>query len=372
MANPGIGYRRANDLLIEISFHMLQPVCFTTLTADIAVGQNVGTPVASMAAIYPGAMLVVDTGVNQEVVTIASLGVTGSPPVPAFFADYNLPHLSGTRVSAATFPLQSATDPLFTQSEMLGYLSRAQNQFLLDVPCIFQLSVQTVLYAEQLQFAPTNTVEMERIASSTSIVTLVSLTRIGGLVTAVSNVSHGLATGQKFSILFSAPGYAGSFVVATVPSDTSWTYVQAGSDGYTTEGSLGLWSRLYEVTQQELGMRNPAWRSRHITRLNSWYEDRTGLYQWGVDGIPAANIPVEILASVRDSDSLQLSDGFLVPDPLLHYVKYKALETCFTKDGEMRDPLRAAYCLMRYQRGVAAARRWMDAAGMMGAGGGRA
>jgi hypothetical protein len=294
VANPGVGYRTVNSLLMEMSYHLLQPIVYTTLSQSTLAGLNVAAPVPTTLNMYPGAMLVVDSGVSAEIATVLSVGVGGSPPSPAFYANLNLPHSAGAMVAAATFPLQAATDPLLTQQECLAYVSRAQNQFLMDCPLYYQLTQQTVQYGQLYQSAPLNMIEMERVA------------------------------------------------------------VQTAS---------GKWSRLYELTQEELGMQNPQWRMAHLTALNSWFEDRTGNYQWGVNGIPATAFPVELLTSVRDSDVLALTDGFLVPDPMLHYVKYLALSYAWSSDSEIRDPLRANYAIMRYQRGVAAVRRWMGAMG---------
>jgi hypothetical protein len=109
----------------------------------------------------------------------------------------------------------------------------------------------------------------------------------------------------------------------------------------------------------------PGWRNQFLTSLNSWYEDRTGLYQWGVGGNPATGFPLEILSSMRDTDTLALTDGFLAPDICLHLVKYKALEYAWSKEGECRSPMMAQYAAMRYQRGLLAARRWMSSAGLI-------
>jgi hypothetical protein len=296
MAATGVGYRTVNSLLMEMSYHLLQPIVYTALSQSTLAGLNVAVPVPTTLNMYPGALLVVDSGVNAEIATVISIGVGGSPPSPAFYANLNLPHSAGAMVAAATFPLQAATDPLLTQQECLAYVSRAQNQMLMDCPLHYQLTQQTVQYGQLYQSAPLNMIEMERVA------------------------------------------------------------VQTAS---------GKWSRLYEGTQEEWGMTNPQWRMQHVTQLTDWGEDRAGDYGWLVKGIPATSFLVEILCSIRDSDILALTDGFLVSDVCLHGVKYKALQYCFEKDGEIRDPLRSRYCAMRYDRIVLATRRWMGAMGLM-------
>jgi hypothetical protein len=371
MAVPGIGYRRVWDLAIEISFHMLQPVVFTALSNSIPLASpNVvqTAQVPSTANMYAGAQLVIDTGTNQEIVTVIAVTTTSSPPGPAFTAIFSKSHAAGVMVAAATFPLQAATDPLFTQAEIALYIARAQNQFLFDVPCIFQITHQTVNQGKIIQSSPLNAVEMEHVAGSSLAVQISSLTRNGNTVTAVTKSPHGLSAGSPFSIFSSGTAFAGdgAFSVATVISSTSFTYSQIAANGSSTTGFVVLWTRLYETSQEELNMSlGQSWRNQFLAALNFWFEDRTGLYQWGVGGLPGSNFPVEIISSMRDSDTLALTDGFLAPDLLLHGIKYLALNYCFSKEGEARNPLLAQYCRMRYDRIVFAARRWMSAVGLV-------
>ena len=69
--------------------------------------------------------------------------------------------------------------------------------------------------------------------------------------------------------------------------------------------------RLYEVTQEELTMQDRFWQSNYTAPLRSWFEDRAGLYQWGVGGVPSTTFPVELLCAVRDDDALTMLSGFL-------------------------------------------------------------
>lgn len=365
MAFPGTGYRSVGSLMFEIGLHLLEPFISTTLSAPVASGVSSAT-VASLGypvnAVYPGALIIVDAGnPNEEIVTVISVNPSGS----AFTASFIYAHLAGVTVLASTFPTQAlAGDPFFTQQEILGYIARAQHEFLMQVPHIFALNQQTVLFGQIYQSLVCDAIEMHRVASSTPNVTLVSLTRAGGVVTAVAQAPHGLVAGDKFSVITAAdPSFLGAFKAATIPSPTSWTYPQPLADAVNLAGLAGVWKRLYENSQQELSIQNPGWRSQNVTELRSWYEDRTGNYQFGVDGKPSSNFPIEVLVSVRDTDTLSMTDGFLVPDIMLHYVKYKALEFCWTKDGEQKNPQLARWCAMRFDRGVLTARRFME--GMM-------
>ncbi len=367
MANPGIGYRRVWDMLVEISLHLLQPLVFTTLSDPIVAGSAVVAQVPTTANMYVGAQLVIDLPPNQEIVTVISVGTTSSPPGPEFTANFANNHAAGVMVAAATFPLQASTDPLYTIAEMIGYLSRAQNQFLLDVPCIYQITHQSITIGKIIQATPVNAIEMEHVASSPLDIPIISASRVSNVVTVTTQSPHGLSAGSKFSMFGSGTvfGGDGAFTAITASGSTI-TYSQIASDASTTTGAIVLWTRLYETTQEELGMAQGAgWRNQFLLTLNSWFEDRTGLYQWGVGGKPATGFPIEMISSMRDTDTLVLTDGFLVPDICLHGVKYLALSYCWSKEGETRNAQMAKLCKMRYDRIVLATRRWMSAAGLM-------
>jgi hypothetical protein len=316
---------------------------------------------------YVGAQLVIDLPPNQEIVTVLSVGTTSSPPGPEFTANFANNHAAGVMVAAATFPLQAATDPLYTQSEMALYLARAQNQFLLDVPCIYQITHQSVTIGKIIQATPLNAIEMEHVASSSLDVPITSAVRTSNVVTVTTQSPHGLSAGSKFSMFGSGTVFAGDGAfTAITASGSTITYSQVASDASTTTGAIVLWTRLYETTQEELGMaQGSGWRNQFLLTLNSWFEDRTGLYQWGVGGKPATGFPIEMISSMRDTDTLVLTDGFLVPDICLHIVKFKALEYAWSKEGEARNAMLAQLMSKRYDRGVLAVRRWMNAAGLM-------
>ena len=115
-------------------------------------------------------------------------------------------------------------------------------------------------------------------------------------------------------------------------------------------------------------MRNRNWQTNSLSKLSNWFEDRSGLYKWGVGGRPGSNFPVELLCAVRDTDSLGLLDGFLVPDPLLGYVKYLTLAYAWSKDGVYQQPQLADFCMKRYAQGVLAAQRYIQAMKMQAGG----
>ena len=371
---PGIGYRTCWSVAMEMSFHLLEPWLFTTTSSAVSAAGSATIQVPTLGypvpAIYVGALLVIDSGLNEEIVSVTSFNATVTPPT--ITATFAVPHLSGVQLVGVTFPTQAASgDQFFTQSEILSYIARAQNQFLADVPMIFALNTQNVQVGQVLQPLVCDSIEIARVSSSYQNVALTSLVRSGGTVTATSQSPHGLVQNEKFAILQAPdPTFDGAFRVATVPDTTHWTYSQSGINATTSGGGwAGLWLRLLEVSQTELSMQNPFYRDSFVTSLKAWWEDREGLYAFGVGpGVPSTNLPVEVLCSIRDTDSLQLTDGFLVPDVMLHYTRLKALQYCFEKDGEMRDPMRAIYCKQRYERGVMISRRWLGHIGMTSGG----
>lgn len=358
MANPGIGFRTVGSLAIEISSHFLQPYVNTILTQITATGVQV-VHVGSTDALYVGAQLVVAEGValQQEIITVIAF----DPVFSTITANFTIAHNIGTPITGATFPVQQITDPFFTQAEVLGYIARAQNEFLTRVPAIFQLVTQQVAFGQLIQNTPCQAIEINRVAASAANLALTSLTRVSNVVTAATANPHALIPNEKFSIIASPDAtFLGAFTVSTVPDSTHFVYSQVADDATVGASTLGLWRRLYEVSQEELTMRDRSWQNEFLPYLRNWFEDRVGNYKWGVGGKPSSNFPVELLISVRDSDTLPLTDGFLVPDLVLHYVKYLAMSWMFDKDGEQRNPKLAKYCKMRFDRGVIATQRWLD------------
>jgi len=363
LANPPFGKRLANDVLLEMSFHLVCPVVNTTLAGPAALGSH-AVLINSIDWIYVGCQLVVDVGVNAEVITVLALT---NPPAPTITAVFTKTHGIGAVVTAATWPLQQPTDPVFTQSEMLGYLARAQNEFLQAVPCVFQISRQTALIGQVVQVTPPTSIEINRVAASRIANPITSLARSGSVVTATFVDPHGLKVGNTFWIINPVDlTFQGVFQVATVPTTRTLTYSQIAADASTTGGFIAYWIRLYESTQEELNMVNRQWQQTPGFP-SSFFEDRTGLYHWGLAPKPEVQTPVELLYSIRDTDTLGLLDGFLVSDQVLYLVKWQAVGYALEKDGVFQDMQRAAYAHERYKRGVMAVQRFTDAMLKMGA-----
>jgi hypothetical protein len=105
-------------------------------------------------------------------------------------------------------------------------------------------------------------------------------------------------------------------------------------------------------------MQNPFWFSDQGTP-KSWFEDRTGIYGWGLAPIPDAGYYCQLLTSVRGSEALGMLDYFEIPDIFVPYIKYKALEFCFGKDGVQRSPSMQKWASARFDFGVMLANRFL-------------
>jgi hypothetical protein len=190
---------------------------------------------------------------------------------------------------------------------------------------------------------------------------MTSLVRAGGVVTATFPSPHGLTAGQQFTVKSALDTtFNGAFQSVSAPSPTTLTWQQSGANASTTGGNVVYFNRLYEITQQEQFMANRQWQTQQGPPT-AFFEDRTGLYRWGLNAKPPYVMPLELLASVRDTDTLTLLDGFAVPDLVIHVIKWNVVASAFSKDGCWQDSQRAQYAVERYTRGVAAVNRYLDA-----------
>jgi len=354
MANPGVGLRTVCDVLCEISYHLLENVVQAVCT-NFAAGPII--TVSNQTAMYDGAQVVVGWGLsNAEVVTITSVNGGGTINTTALVNSHN----PGETILAPTFPSQVPVDEFFTQAQMIEWISRANNELLSQVPVAYLVSYQNLLYGQVFQNTPSNCIEINRVAASTYYCALTSLTRTNDEVVAVAQSPHGLAKGSTIFVQNATAGFGGVFEVDTIISPTSFSYPQTAADGSATGGAILYFSRIYETTQAEITMTDRTWRNDFVPTPGAWFEDRSGLYRWGVNGRPSSNYPVELLCSIRDSDTLTLLDGFLVPDTLVYLIKHKVLAYALGSENEQSDPARAAYCEQRFQRGVAAIRRYLE------------
>jgi type IV pilus modification protein PilV len=85
--------------------------------------------------------------------------------------------------------------------------------------------------------------QREKVVSANNVQpsTLTSASRSGGVVTVTTSGNHGYAVGQYVAIEETGNfQFNGSFLVASVPSSTSFTYAQPGTDGSTSGGTATL------------------------------------------------------------------------------------------------------------------------------------
>jgi hypothetical protein len=302
--------------------------------------------------------------VDAEVVAVT--GVTGPNTFTGVLVNA---HGSGETVFGATFPTQEATDQIFTQAEIQGYISQAQNEFLTKVPLIFELFPNQVVNNGQVyQTLPDTAIELERVSlqSTPTQFNIATISRTGNVVTAVlsSPVPVQPAAGQwtqGLGILvlgvsdnsYNSVNNA-TFTLVVVSADgLTLMWQQTGFDSASVGGAvmLPVLTRLYESSQNQLAMQNPNWQANMGTPTN-FFEDRSGVYGWGVAPVPSTNFYVELLTSIRGPVFMNQLDSFLLPDVAIPYVKYQALAYAWSKDGVQRSPTMSRYAQSRFDFGV--------------------
>jgi hypothetical protein len=163
MAPPvqGVGVLIVNDLLTDVSQLLIEPCVNTTVPGGgIAVGAQ--TVNAWDASIYVGAYILVGVlGGDLEVVL-----VTATVPGTSFTATFANAHIAGEPIVGATFPVQSvAGDPFWLQSEMLGYVSEAVNEFLIRCPLVYEVGSVTMPPTKQFVSLPADCMQPVRVAA---------------------------------------------------------------------------------------------------------------------------------------------------------------------------------------------------------------
>jgi hypothetical protein len=167
MAAPvvGAGYLRVIDRLQDASYALIQPVVNEQFPATIAPGVQT-IPLSNPAVwvptvcLYVGAQLVCGvTGANLEVVTVTAVNVGVS-----FTAIFANAHQAGEWINGATFPVRYPTDPLYTQAEMIAYISTATNDFLTDCPLAYNVAALQVTPTAQNTPLPADSLFPVRIA----------------------------------------------------------------------------------------------------------------------------------------------------------------------------------------------------------------
>lgn len=344
--------------MVEVGLHLIEPYFLQTLASPIGPGSpstiilNPASPLPATSYLYPGALIVVGWhAADAEVVSV--IMVTGDS---TFTANLLNAHVAGEQVFSATFPTQQPTDPIFTQSEIIGYIAQAQNEFLTKVPLIFDfLPDQLLIIGQAYQTLLTNqAIELERVAiqSNPSLASfnIATISRLAGTVTAILSSSAnpdqwtaGLAI-QVYAVADNTYNSVNNslFTLTTIsPDGLTLTWLQTGPDSSSAGGyvSRPILTRLYESSQEQITLNQP-WQSGlpGVTVPTAWWEDRAGVYGWGVSPPPQSNYWTELLASIRGPETLGLLDGFAVPDIFVYAIKWRVLAYAWSKDGVQRSP----------------------------------
>lgn len=283
MSIQGAGYLTALDVLCDASYQLFEPIANTVVTGIALIsGTTYQITVPNIASIYQGALVTIGYGsTDVEIVNVSSvLGNT-------FTATLLNPHVLGERIFGPTFPVQQPTDPLWTQAEMLAYLSSACNDFLGEVPLCYAVNkAVTVQATKQNAPLPADCMLPERVA-------------------------------------FQTP--AGPYPMR----ETS----QSNLDGYDYR-----------------------WQVAPPGTPRAYFRDKVPLQNFGI--WPRANNTAvfEVVYQQRQTQVMQLLDGFLFPDIFLPIVKYRVFSFAYSKDGEARNPGLAKYFSTRYAFGVKVAK----------------
>jgi hypothetical protein len=365
--------------MAEMSYTLVEPVFNQTLASPIGPGNvtitlNPTSPVPATTYLYIGALVVVGWhAVDAEVVAVT--GVTGPNTFTGVLVNA---HAQGETVFGATFPTQEATDQIFTQAEIQGYISQAQNEFLTKVPLIFELFLnQTVFNGQVYQTLPDTAIELERVSlqSTPASYNIATISRTGTLVTAVLSqavpvtpAANQWTQGLGILVLGVSDNTYNSvnnvvFPLTFISADgLTLMWRQAGFDSSSVGGAVmvPVLTRLYESSQNQIAMQNPAWQSSTGIPTN-WFEDRAGAYGWGVAPVPSTNFYVELLTSIRGPVFMNQLDFFLVPDIFVPYIKYEALAFAASKDGVQRSPSMSRFFQSRFDFGVMLADRFLRA-----------
>lgn len=116
---------------------------------------------------------------------------------------------------------------------------------------------------------------------------------------------------------------------------------------------------LWDATQTDLDWQDSTWQvAPSLPRY--WYQDKVGVQNFGVGPTPQVGNTARIFYSQRGSPSIGLLDSLLVPDVMAYALKYGVLAYAFNKDGEQRDPSRAAYCGRRFDFITMLAKKFME------------
>ena len=216
----------------------------------------------------------------------------------SFTAVFANAHAAGIAITGATFPVRQPTDPFFTQTEVMGYLATAVNDFLSSCPL-------AIVATDSLSVAPTQP-------------------------------------------------------LTALPPDCMVPMRVAPFQPPLPGGLPTYQNPLRETSQSNLDAMNYRWGQSPPGQPAAYYRDKTGLQKMGVTPVSSNTVNLEMVYQQRGPQVMGLADGFIVPDPFLVFVKARVLEYCYSKDGEMRSPGLAKYHNGRYMTGLKISSVFLD------------
>ena len=117
---------------------------------------------------------------------------------------------------------------------------------------------------------------------------------------------------------------------------------------------------LVPVSQTDLDWTDPAWMTPAASTPTSWFQDSINYQSYGLAPTPQVNNTAELMYAQRGLDTLVLNTPLLVPDPMTFILKYGVLARAWSKDGEQRDPARAAYCQKWYELMIYVCKKFLE------------
>lgn len=115
---------------------------------------------------------------------------------------------------------------------------------------------------------------------------------------------------------------------------------------------------LWNTTQTDLDLESAGWPAGQGP--TSWYQDQLNTQTIGFGPPPQVGNTVSLMYSQKSVNALGLLSTFLIPDVMTVAIKWRTLALCLSKDGETRDPARAAFCEQLYQMLIVISKKFMD------------
>jgi hypothetical protein len=102
-------------------------------------------------------------------------------------------------------------------------------------------------------------------------------------------------------------------------------------------------AELWNVTQTDIDWQG-GYSPRAPQQPQNWYQDKVGAFNFAVDPIPQTGMTARLFYSQSGSTSLGLLSTLTVPDLFWPALCWGVLGNCYSKDGEVKDLSRSAYC----------------------------